>query len=359
MARALELAARGRGYTSPNPMVGAVIVKNGRILAEGFHSRYGAPHAEAAAIESAAESLEGSTLYVSLEPCCHFGKTPPCADAVIRAGIGRVVMAMEDPNPIVSGEGRRKLEEAGIRVESGLLEEEARRLNEWYVKFVRTRQPFFIAKAAMTLDGKIATRTGDSKWISCEKSREFVHWLRAGVDAVMVGSGTVRADDPLLTTRSASGNGRDAIRIIIDGDAAVSPASRVLSVPSTAETLVFVKKSAPTERKAAIGKTGAQVIEVETAGEKLDLKRVAGVLGSRKIASVMIEGGGGLLAAAFEAGIVDKAFFFVAPKIFGGRDAPTPVEGFGIGRVADACRLKDLSARVIGDDVLIEAYVVK
>lgn len=358
MTRALELAQLGRGFTSPNPMVGAVIVKTGKIIAEGYHEKYGAAHAEAAALKRATESPRGSTLYVTLEPCCHHGKTPPCTDAIIRAGIARVVMAMDDPNPLVSCRGKRILQEAGIHVETGVCADAAMQLNEWYVKFISTKLPFFIAKAAMTLDGKIATRLGDSKWVTGEKARDYVHWLRAGVDAVMVGSGTVKADDPMLTTRTAAGTGRDAIRIVVDGNASISPDSRVLTVRSAAApTIVVVKTSAMPEKRAALRNAGAELIEIEPVNDRVDLKRLAALLGERKIASIMIEGGGGLLAAALEAGIVDKLLFFIAPKIFGGRDAPSPVDGTGIAKVADAFRIRNLSTQMIGEDVLLEGYV--
>ena len=359
MARALDLAERGRGLTSPNPLVGAVIVNDGRIIAEGFHRRFGDAHAEVEALEQANESARGSTMYVNLEPCCHYGKTPPCAGAIIKAGISKVVMAMEDPNPLVAGKGRAELESAGIAVEAGLLEERAKKLNEAFIKFATTGLPFFIAKAAMTLDGKIATRDGDSRWITGEQARDHVHWLRAGVDAVMVGSGTIEIDDPILTTRTAAGNGRDAARIIVDGDAKLSPDRRVFGLESSAPTLVAVKTTAPQDRKSALSAAGAELIEVEEKEDKVDLAQLAKKLGERGIASVMIEGGGGLLAAAFEAGIVDKALFFIAPKIFGGEDAPTPVEGPGIVKVAEAIRFGDLHVRKIGEDILIEAYVMK
>jgi diaminohydroxyphosphoribosylaminopyrimidine deaminase/5-amino-6-(5-phosphoribosylamino)uracil reductase len=359
MERALELAELGRGFTSPNPLVGAVIVKDGRIISEGFHKRFGGPHAEIEALKDAGGEAHGATIYVTLEPCCHHGKTPPCTRALIEAGISKVVMAMEDPNPLVAGKGRTQLEEAGIAVESGLLAAPARKLNEWFIKFVTTGLPFFIAKAAMTLDGKIATREGDSRWITGTEAREYVHWLRAGVDAVMVGSGTVEADDPMLTTRTASGNGRDAVRIIVDGDARVSPASKVFKVHSTAPALVAVKTTAPSDRKAAFRNVGAELIEIAPKNDKIDMEQLARSLGKRNIASVLIEGGGGLLAASFAAGIVDKALFFVAPKIFGGRDAPTAVEGLGVGKVGEAIGLKNLSTRLIGDDVLIEGYVIR
>jgi len=359
MERALELAELGRGYTSPNPLVGAIVVKGGKVLGEGFHRRFGGAHAEVAALEHAGSEARGSTMYVTLEPCCHYGKTPPCTRAIIEAGIARVVMAMEDPNPLVAGNGRAELGKAGIEVETGLLAERAIRLNEAFIKHTTTGLPFVTAKAAMTLDGKIATRQGDSRWITSEESREYVHWLRAGVDAIMVGSGTVETDDPRLTTRMASGDGRDAIRIIIDGDAKLSPQCRILNMESTAPTLVVVKTAAPADRKAALHAAGAELIEVEPKNEKIDLVRLARMLGERNIASVMIEGGGRLLAAAFEAGIIDKVLVFIAPKILGGAEAPTPVEGTGVAKIDDAIHLADVSTRQIGNDVLIEGYVVK
>jgi diaminohydroxyphosphoribosylaminopyrimidine deaminase/5-amino-6-(5-phosphoribosylamino)uracil reductase len=360
MARALELAEKGRGFTSPNPMVGAVVVKDGRVVAEGYHQRFGEAHAEVNALRQAGETARGATLYVTLEPCCHFGKTPPCTRAVIEAGVTKVVMAMEDPHPLVAGKGRAELERAGILVESGLLEGRARRLNEWFSKYATTGMPFFTAKAAMTLDGKIATRTGHSRWITGEAAREYVHWLRGGVDAVMVGSRTVEADDPMLTTRLRRGaieNGRDAVRVIVDGDARSSPDRKVFSLKSSAPTLVAVKTTAAAERKRALRDAGADVIEIGPRGDKVDLVQLAQILGKRNIASVLIEGGGGLLAAALEAGIIDKVLFFVAPKIIGGKDAPTPVEGLGVERMDEALRLENVSTRQFGDDILIEGYI--
>ncbi|RJP68485.1 MAG: bifunctional diaminohydroxyphosphoribosylaminopyrimidine deaminase/5-amino-6-(5-phosphoribosylamino)uracil reductase RibD [Candidatus Abyssobacteria bacterium SURF_17] len=357
MERALELAELGRGFASPNPMVGAVLVKGKRIIAEGFHKRFGEAHAEIVALKNAGDSARGSTLCITLEPCCHHGKTPPCTRAIIEAGVKQVVMAMEDPNPLVAGMGRKELDQAGIRVECGLLADRARKLNESFVKFITTGLPFFTAKAAMTLDGKIATRTGDSRWITGEQAREYVHWLRAGVDAVMVGSGTVEADDPMLTTRTTDTNERDAARVIVDGDAKLSPNRKVFTVRSSAPTLVVVKATASADRKEALRRAGAELIEVTAKGGKVDLAHLASLLGKRNIAHVMIEGGGGLLAAAFDAGIVDKVLFFVAPKIFGGKDASTPVEGIGVTKASEAISLRDVTTRRMGDDILIEGYV--
>ena len=272
MERALELAELGRGSVSPNPMVGAVIVKGGRVIAEGYHKRFGGPHAEIEALTAATDDVRGATMFVTLEPCCHHGKTPPCTRAVIEAGIGKVIMAMEDPSPHVGGRGRSELIEAGIEVECGLMQDRAAKLNEAFVKFTTTGLPFFIAKAAMTLDGKIATRTGNSKWITGEPARERVHALRGSVDAVMVGSGTVEADDPRLTTRTPTGAGRDAIRIVVDGDAKTSRASRVINRESSAPTLVAVKTTASDEGKSALAAAGADVIEIEPKDDKVEPK---------------------------------------------------------------------------------------
>jgi len=359
MERALELAMMGRGFTSPNPMVGAVLVKDERIIAEGYHQRFGEAHAEIVALERAGEKARASTMYVTLEPCCHHGKTPPCTRAIMKAGIAKVIMAMEDPNQLVSGKGRAELEEAGIQIESGLLREQASRLNEAFIKFTMTGLPFFTAKVAMTLDGKIATWNRDSQWITGEGARNYVHWLRAGTDAIMVGSRTVQTDNPMLTTRTVDGNGRDAARVIVDGDARLSPTHRVFCLQSTAPTIVVVKKTAPAEKKSALLAAGAELMEISPKNDKVDLVEMARELGKRNIASVMVEGGGNLLGAAFEAGIIDKVLFFIAPKIFGGKDAPTPVEGLGAKKVSDAVQLSDISTRRFGNDILIEGYVSK
>jgi diaminohydroxyphosphoribosylaminopyrimidine deaminase/5-amino-6-(5-phosphoribosylamino)uracil reductase len=359
MERALELAEMGRGFTSPNPLVGAVIVNNGRVIAEGYHRHFGNAHAEVEALKAAGAAAKGSIMYITLEPCCHQGKTPPCTRAIREAGISKVVMAMEDPNPLVAGKGRKELEDAGIIVESGLMKEHAEKLNEWFVKFATTRIPFFVAKAAMTLDGKIATREGDSRWITGEEARHYVHWLRSGVDAVMVGSGTAGTDDPMLTTRMPDGSGRDAARVIVDGDARLSPALHVFGLQSSAPTIVVVKSTAPADRMAKLAAAGADLLETGTRDGKVDLLDMARELGKRDIASVMIEGGGGLLAAAFEAQIIDKVLFFIAPKIIGGEDAPTPVEGAGRNTIAEAIQLDRIRTRRFENDFLIEGYVVK
>ncbi len=350
MRRALELAERGRGRTSPNPMVGCVIVRNGEVIGEGFHEKAGEPHAEVNAIASAGGEIKGATLYVTLEPCCHQGRTPPCTDFIIKHAPGRVVIATPDPNPRVAGRGIFLLRQAGIDVVVGVLEEEAQRLNEVFIKYITTKMPFVIAKCAMTLDGKIATHTGDSRWVTCEESRRMVHRLRNEVDAILVGSRTVMLDDPSLTTRLDSGKIKDPVRIIVDADAYLDTNRKVFHVDSDAPTWVVVPEGTDFSG-------GDEVIHIPRGAEGVDMRHLMLALGNREIASVLIEGGGTTLASAFEAEIVDKVMFFVAPKIVGGRDAITAVEGVGIARMADAIMLERVSVRPTGEDFLFEGYV--
>lgn len=349
MSRALELAARGRGHTSPNPMVGCVVVRDDLVIGEGYHEAAGKPHAEINAINAAGD-ISGATLYVTLEPCTHHGRTPPCADFIVRNHPGRVVIAMSDPNPKVCGHGIYKLREAGIEVEVGVLEQEARRLNEVFIKYVTTKMPFVIAKAAMTLDGKIATRTGDSRWVTSAEARRMVHELRNQVDAILVGSRTVMLDDPSLTTRLEQG--KDPVRVIVDADEYLDAGRRVFRVKSGAPTWVAV----PEGREFS----GAdEVLHIPPGPSGLDLRCLMHELAAREITSVLIEGGGTTHASAFEAGVVDKVLFFIAPKIVGGRDAITAVEGDGAARMSDAILLERMSVRPVGNDLLIEAYVKK
>lgn len=351
MERALALAERGRGRTSPNPMVGCVVVRDGEIVGEGFHERAGESHAEVNALRHAGE-VSDATVYVTLEPCAHHGKTPPCVDLLAERRPRRVVAAMQDPNPKVSGQGFAALRAAGIEVEVGLLEDEARRLNEAFIKHVTTGLPFVIAKVAMSLDGKIATRTGDSKWVTGEAARLFVHRLRNEMDAILVGSRTVMLDDPSLTTRLPEGDSRDPIRVILDADEYLLSDRRVFHLESDAPTWVAVP-----EGKTAEG--ADQIITVPRGAGGLDLWALMRELGRRDISTVLIEGGGTTHASAFEAGIVDKIMFFIAPKIVGGREAVTAVEGRGVEFMAEAIRLRDMKVTPIGADLLIEAYVDK
>lgn len=351
MRRALELAALGRGRTSPNPMAGCVVVREGRVIGEGYHQKAGEPHAEVNAINAAAD-VAGATVYVTLEPCCFQGKTPPCTDFIIGHKPARVVVAMHDPNPRVSGEGIFQLRNAGIAVDAGVLEEEARLLNEVFCKYIVSRMPFVIAKCGMSLDGKIATRTGDSKWVTSEASRRMVHELRNEVDAILVGSRTVMLDDPSLTTRLDQGKIKDPIRIICDADNYLDPSAHVFHSKSNAPTWVAV----PDDRSFE----GAdEVLRIPAGNSGLDMRLLMHELAAREVSSVLIEGGGTTLASAFGAEIVDKLLFFIAPKIVGGRDAITAVEGEGAARMSDAIALERMRAIPVGEDVLIEAYVKK
>lgn len=351
MQRALALAERGRGRTSPNPMVGCVIVRDGVVLGEGHHEKAGAPHAEVNAI-AAAGDISGATVYVTLEPCCHVGKTPPCVDLLLEKRPARVVVAMQDPNPLVSGKSLLRLQEAGIEVQAGVLQDEARRLNEVFCKYIVTRTPFVVAKCAMTLDGKIATRTGDSRWVTGEASRHLVHELRNQFDGILVGSRTVMLDNPSLTTRLPVDNTRDPVRIIMDADSYLDPSAFVFHTGSASPTWVAVPEDHTFD--------GAdEVLRIPSGTGGLDVRKLMEELGAREITSVLIEGGGTTLASAFEAGIVDKVLFFVAPKIIGGKDAITAVEGEGCDRMDECICLERMRATPVGEDILIEAYVKK
>ncbi len=345
----MRLARRAAGRTSPNPMVGAVLVKGDTIVAEDFHRKPGTPHAEALAIKRAGEAAKDATLYVSLEPCCHTGKrTPPCTDAIIGAGIRRVVAAMEDPNPNVSGRGFQKLREAGIEVSVGALESEARALNEAYIKFITTGRPFVILKTAMTLDGKIATPTGQSKWITGEKARGLVHRLRGSVDAVLTAVGTVKADDPELTCRARGG--RNPLRVIIDMSLKSPLGSKVFSCPP--ETILVTSATGPKTVK--LIKSGIKIINVKA---KLKLERLMDKLGSMGITSVLIEGGSTLNSLALMEGVVDKVMYFIAPKIIGGAKSYPAVGGSEFRALERALRVRDMKVRRVGEDVLIEGYL--
>lgn len=353
MDRALRLAARARGRTSPNPMVGALLVKGGRIIAEGYHQKAGTPHAEAVAIERAGKGARGATLYVSLEPCCHKEKrTPPCTGKIIAAGIRKVVVAMHDPNPKVAGKGIAELEQAGIRVVSGVQREKARQLNEFYIKHITTGLPFVILKAAMTLDGKIATPEGESKWITGEPARRLVHRLRGEVDAILTAVGTVQADDPSLTCRVAGG--RHPLRVVIDPRLQTAPEAKVMRPPP--ETLMVTSAdTGPRDRKRLLAEKGVGIIEYH--GIRADLVWLMKQLGQRGIVSVMVEGGASLNASCLEAGIVDKVMFFIAPKIIGGADSIPAVGGSSFRRLAEAYRIRDVRMRRVGADFLIEGYL--
>ncbi|MDZ4859013.1 MAG: bifunctional diaminohydroxyphosphoribosylaminopyrimidine deaminase/5-amino-6-(5-phosphoribosylamino)uracil reductase RibD [Candidatus Hydrogenedentes bacterium] len=350
MSRALELAAEGRGRTSPNPMVGCVIVRDGAVIGEGFHERAGEPHAEVNAVRAAGGDIAGATVYVTLEPCFHEGRTPPCSAMLVEHKPERIVMAMLDPNPAVCGQGLASLRAAGVSVDVGVLESEARTLNEAFEKYITRGLPFVIAKCGMSLDGKIATHTGDSRWVTGEASRGLVHALRNEVDAILVGSRTVMLDDPSLTTRLDTQRIKDPVRVILDADDYLASDRRVFLQDSAAPTWVALPEGRDFN--------GAdEVIHVPDGPGGIDLVALMRQLARREIVSVLIEGGGTTHASAFEAGIVDKVMFFIAPKIIGGRDAITAVEGKGATRMADVVHLERMTVRSIGEDILIEAYV--
>jgi diaminohydroxyphosphoribosylaminopyrimidine deaminase/5-amino-6-(5-phosphoribosylamino)uracil reductase len=359
MRRGLDLAARARGRTSPNPMVGAVIVKDEQVVGEGFHAYAGSDHAEVAALREAGAAAAGATLYVSLEPCCHHGRTPPCADQIAHAGIRRVVAACEDPNPSVSGRGIAALRQAGILVEVGLLGDEAARLNESFFKHIRTGLPFVTLKVAASLDGKIATRTGESRWITGESARRRVHQLRNEVDAVLVGIGTVLRDDPLLTTRLGIADQRDPIRVIVDNLSRLPLRAKAVNRASTAPTILAVSQMAPRSKLEALEREGVQVIVVENSPRRVSLERLMEALGKRGILSVMIEGGAEINASALREGVVDKVLVFLAPILIGGKSTPTAVGGDGIESLAQALRLHDVRIERFDGDILVEGYLAR
>jgi diaminohydroxyphosphoribosylaminopyrimidine deaminase/5-amino-6-(5-phosphoribosylamino)uracil reductase len=333
-------------------MVGCVIVRDGNVIGEGWHKKAGQPHAEVNAVRAAGGDIRGATVYVTLEPCSHHGRTPPCADLLVKTGPARVVAAMRDPNPQVAGRGLARLRAAGIEVTSGVLRAAAKRQNEVFIKHITTGMPFVIAKCGMSLDGKLATRTGDSQWITGPVARQKVHALRNEVDAIMVGSRTVMVDDPSLTVRLDSGKIKDPIRVILDSGEYLDASRRVFNLKSATPTWVAV----PDDRDF----TGADdTLHIPRAGDGLDMRALMLELGRRGVTSVLIEGGGATLASAFEAGVVDKVMFFIAPKIIGGADAVSAVEGQGVASLSDAVQLKDMKAHKVGCDILIEAYVAE
>lgn len=359
MKKAIELSKLGAGYTYPNPLVGAVIVKDNKIIGQGYHERFGGAHAEVNALKNATEDVTGATMYVTLEPCSHYGKTPPCANTIVKSGIKEVIIGMRDPNELVAGRGINILKENGIKVTVGVFEEEIKKINEIFIKYITTKKPFCILKTAMTLDGKIATVTGDSKWISNELSRKYVHEIRHRVAGIMVGIGTVLKDDPSLTTRLKEKTGRDATRIIVDSKGRIPLNSKVLNLDSKEKTVIATTKLADKQKIKEIKKKGAEVIITPIKNGKVDLKFLVSELGKMNIDSILLEGGGTLNYSALNEGIVDKVISFISPKIIGGQDAKTPVAGEGIEKISDAVILHDIEVSNFQEDVVIEGYVKK
>jgi diaminohydroxyphosphoribosylaminopyrimidine deaminase/5-amino-6-(5-phosphoribosylamino)uracil reductase len=360
MRRALELACGALGTTSPNPTVGAVIVKDGEIVGEGFTQPPPGDHAEIVALKQAGESARGATLYVTLEPCPHFGRTPPCADAIIEAGIAEVHYALADPNPLVDGRGHRKLEAAGIAVHAGEGEGEARRINEAFIKHCTSGLPFVIAKFAASLDGRIAAASGDSRWVSGPQARDWAHRLRTKVDAILVGSSTVVIDDPLLTARPGGQEaerlwpGRQPLRVVVDSRGRTPPMARVLTAP--ARTLVATVDGTPDPWRASLRAAGAEVVAFPALEGRVDLLPLLRELAGRGVLSLLVEGGGVILGSFFDRGLVDKVHAVIAPIIIGAEDAPAAVAGQGAYRMADALRLRDVTVERLGDDLLVTGY---
>ncbi len=356
MRMALELAEKARGRTSPNPLVGAVIVKDGEIVGRGYHQKAGTPHAEIHALREAGEKAAGAALYVTLEPCSHFGRTPPCSEAVIRAGISEVYVAIRDPNPLVAGRGIKRLTGAGIKVHVGLFGDEARRVNEIFIKYITTRIPFVLLKTAMTLDGKIAALTGHARWITGNAAREKVHQLRDQYDAILVGVNTVLADDPALTCR-LPGAGYDPVRIILDSRARIPANAQVINQESGAATYLAVTDKAPVERIKLLSSGKTRIIRTAMDPDgRVDLRDLLQKLGDMEITSLLVEGGAEVAASFLEAGLVDKIITFIAPKIIGGAKAPGPVGGLGRATMDQAIGLTDVSFGQIGEDFWVEGY---
>jgi diaminohydroxyphosphoribosylaminopyrimidine deaminase / 5-amino-6-(5-phosphoribosylamino)uracil reductase len=355
LERALGLAERGRGLTSPNPLVGAVVVGEGRILGQGFHEGPGRPHAEIVALEEAGEGARGATLYTTLEPCDHFGRTPPCTRAIVRAGVARVVSAMGDPNPVVGGRGFAALEAAGIEVRTGVLAHDAMRLNEAYVKHIRTGLPFVTWKMAASLDGKVASRDGTSRWITGEAARADVHRLRAAADAIIVGAGTALVDDPSLTVRDPRYKGRPPLRVLVDARGRVPETGDLFD--AAAPTMVATTSLAPRERREAWRTRGAEVVEYEPEGEGVPLTHLLSDLGKRDLQGVLLEGGPTLAWSMVEDRAVDKVVVYLAPKLIGGQDAPGVLGGRGFAPIAQAMQLSVASFDHVGEDLRVEAHV--
>jgi diaminohydroxyphosphoribosylaminopyrimidine deaminase / 5-amino-6-(5-phosphoribosylamino)uracil reductase len=359
MWMALDLARQGRGRTSPNPMVGAVVVQGSEVVGTGYHQAAGTPHAEIIALEKAGQKAQGATLYLNLEPCAHHGRTAPCTDAIIKAGVSRVVAAMEDPNPLVSGRGFARLTEAGIKVKEGILKQKALQLNEAFIKYITTGLPFVSVKVAMSLDGKIATATGDSQWITGGKARQFVHRLRDHNDAIMVGIETVLKDNPQLTTRVEGGGGKDPIRVIVDSTARIPLDARVIEGGSSAGTILAVTEQASSEKCRALKAKGVEVLVMPARDGRVDIGALMKELAKRELSAVLVEGGGTINYSLLEQSLIDKLFIFIAPLIIGGKESPTAFAGTGIDSLSKAWSVEDLELKQFDRDLLLIGYPKK
>ena len=353
MKRALELAKKGAGHTSPNPMVGCVVVKDGRIVTEGYHERYGEFHAERNALTRCEEDLTGAEMYVTLEPCCHQGNTPPCTDIIIERSIGKVYVGSMDPNPKVAGKGVKILQEHGLEVETGVLEKECLALNEIFFYYITTGMPYVAMKYAMTLDGKIASCTGDSKWVTGETARRHVHELRKQYSAILAGIGTVLADDPMLNCRIEEGV--DPVRVVCDSSLRIPLSSQLVKTAGDIPVIVAYAKENPEKEKALL-QAGVELISAGRDG-RVDLAVLMRKLGKRKIDSVLVEGGGAIHGSLLKSGLVQKIYCYLAPKLIGGREAGSPVEGDGFSRMKDALPVKEMEILPLGEDICISGRV--
>ena len=354
MSLAIKLALKAKGKTSPNPLVGALVVKNGRIVGEGYHKKAGLAHAEVAALDDAGEKSKGATLYVSLEPCAHFGKTPPCVDRIIKSRIKNVIVGMIDPNPINNGKGIKILRQHNIKVKVGFLEGRLQRMNEAFIKYISKRMPFVTVKVAQSLDGRIATRAGDSKWITSDKSRVFAHRLRQDYDAIMVGVNTVLRDNPRLNAWFSK---KQPIKIIVDSQLSVPEGANIFSGAHPVAIVTLPSKPGQETENRKILAQKARILEVKEKAGQINLKDMMKKLARLKITNVLVEGGGTLIGSLVDEGLVDKVLFFISPKIIGGKDAISSVMGQGISRIDKAIKLKDIKTRHLGEDLLIEGYI--
>ena len=356
MERAIELAQRGRGRVNPNPLVGAVIVRDGRVIGEGWHEHYGGWHAERNALRNATEDVAGATMYVTLEPCSHYGKTPPCANAVILAGIRRVVVGMVDPNPLVAGKGIDLLRQVGVEVEVGVCEEKVRELNRVFLKYITTRHPWVVMKTAMTLDGKIAAASGDSKWVTGEESRRMAHELRSACMGILVGAGTVAADDPMLNCR-LEGNYRQPVRIVVDTEANISLERRLVTTAHDYKTIVAYVEASDRMHLQRLEEQGVELMQCKAWEGKVDVWNLLEQLGRQGIDSLLLEGGSALNGTFLDRRLVDEVYAFIAPKLVGGAEAKTPIGGRGRQWMGDATVLRRMELQRVGEDILIHGFI--
>lgn len=351
MKLAMRLALKTKGLTSPNPMVGALVVKNGRIISKGYHERAGFPHAEISALDKAGSESKGATLYVTLEPCTHFGRTPPCVDRIIKSQVKEVVIGMIDPNPLNNGRGVEALKQHGIKVSVGYLENELKEINAVFIKYITKRMPFVTVKVAESLDGKIATRTCDSKWITSDKARVYAHRIRQHYDAVMVGVNTILRDNPKLDAWFSK---RQPVKIVVDSQLSTPDDKNIFSKGSVIIATLPAKPGQETENREILARK-AKILDVKERQGQINLKDMMKKLAALEISSILVEGGGTLIGTLFDEGLVDRVLFFVSPKIIGGKDAINSVMGRGIARIDKAIKLKNVKLRRIGEDFLIEA----